>query len=226
MVSKSTNFDIEELYTISKVHKFFDVEDVTSISKVLLRYRGLFQGPSRFLSKESQHLVSWIHATGIFSFQEDISRRNFNHFRVQSPLAASESQESPCDCSPIQKSTPASAESWLRGYILVRLSSTHDVQLLCSHLHPAGPPESGGFKLAGAKRHPFQAATSVIWKADHLDESGYPGKSRDIPGYPSTPTWILILRLGQWLMISLYPGYIWVTYGYIHISYGLHTDYI
>ncbi len=43
--------------------KNFDIEDVTSISKVLLRYKSLFQGLSRSLSNESQHPVSFIHAT-------------------------------------------------------------------------------------------------------------------------------------------------------------------
>ncbi len=43
--------------------KNLDIEDVTSIWQVLLRYRSLSQGPSRSLSNESQHPVSFIHAT-------------------------------------------------------------------------------------------------------------------------------------------------------------------
>ncbi len=53
--------------------KFVDVEDVTSISRVLLRYWSFVQGLSHSLSNESQHPVSCIHATDIFAFQEDIS---------------------------------------------------------------------------------------------------------------------------------------------------------
>ena len=45
--------------------KNFYIEDVTSILKVLLRYRSLFQGPSRSLSNESQHPVSFMHATDL-----------------------------------------------------------------------------------------------------------------------------------------------------------------
>ncbi len=71
--------------------RFFDIEVIASISKVLLRYRRLFQGQSSSLSNESHHPVSCIHATDIFVFQEYISSRHFNHFMLQSPSASFES---------------------------------------------------------------------------------------------------------------------------------------
>ena len=50
-------------------------------------------------------------------------------------------------------------------YILVHAGTSEYILVLmfCSLLHPAGPPESCG--PASAKRHPFQAATSLFFHA-------------------------------------------------------------
>ncbi len=76
---KPTYFYIEvSLHYIEGTSKTISkVPQKTSISKVLLRYRSLFQVPSRSLSNESQHTVSFIHVTaGIFCvFQEYIQCR-------------------------------------------------------------------------------------------------------------------------------------------------------